>query len=62
MKNMEDFYVSHNYTQRDLLPLSPPSAAAAIALKFHPKTRKGKNNRKKKFEVIRFGKYGRKIS
>jgi hypothetical protein len=47
MKNMEDFYVSHNYTQRDLLPLSPPSAAAAIALKFHPKTRKGKNNRKK---------------
>ena len=42
---MEDFCVSHNYTQRDHLPPPPPpppsstfsAAAAAIALKFHPK-------------------------
>jgi hypothetical protein len=48
MENMEDFCVSHNYTQRDLLLLhlvfTPPSSAAtAITLKFHPKHVTNKN-------------------
>ena len=48
MENMEDFCVSHNYTQRDLLLLhlvfTPPSSVAtAITLKFHPKHVTNKN-------------------
>jgi hypothetical protein len=49
---MEDFCVSHNYTQRDLLLLlrrrrhPPPPPAAAIALKYHPKHVANKNKTK----------------
>jgi hypothetical protein len=56
-KNMEDFCVSHDYTQRDPLlllvqrrhhppPPPRPSAAAAIGLKFHPKHATKKNKTK----------------
>jgi hypothetical protein len=58
MENMEDFCVSHNYTQRDLLLLhlvvipsssasaAAAAAAAAITLKFHPKHVTNKNKTK----------------
>jgi hypothetical protein len=67
MENMEDFRVSQNYTQRDLLlllPLSSPLAAAAaaaihtyprgaaaIALKFHPKHVTNKNKTKHTMKI-----------
>ena len=64
MDNMEDFCVSHNYTQRDLLLLhlvfipsssasaAAAAAAAAITLKFHPKHVTNRNKTKHIMKIL----------